>query len=98
MVGYWDDHPIVNTGNPDVKATTYVKEDKLLISVASWADEPVRVQLDIDWETAGIDKSKIKITTPEIKNFQSQRTFELDEEIPIEPTKGWLIIVEEHQD
>lgn len=94
MVGYWDDHPIVKTGNPDVKATTYVKEDKLLISVASWADEPLSIKLDIDWETIGLDKSIAKFKASEIENFQPQRTFELDEAIPIEPTKGWLIIVD----
>ena len=83
----------MKTGNPAVKATTYVKEDKLLISVASWADEPVSIKFDINWETVGIDKSVAIFKAPEIKNFQPQRTYELDEAIPIEPTKGWLIIV-----
>ncbi|RLD36628.1 MAG: hypothetical protein DRI73_00340 [Bacteroidetes bacterium] len=94
MVGYWDDKPIVKTGNKNVMATAYVKENKILISLASWAEKPVKVKLDIDWEATGLDKSKVRITTPEIENFQPGRIFKLDEEIPVEPGRGWLILVE----
>ena len=93
MVGYWDDNPIVTVANPEVKATTYVKEDKILISVASWAENPVRIKLDIDWEAIGIDNSKATFIAPEIENFQPGKVFDLNEAIPIEPTKGWLIII-----
>ena len=94
MVGYWEDHPIVETNDPKVKATTYVKDGKLLISVASWADAPVNVKLEIDWEAVGLDSAKVQLTAPSIENFQLQTTFEVDDNIPIDPTKGWLIIVQ----
>ncbi len=94
MVGYWEDHPIVETNDPKVKATTYVKDGKLLISVASWADSPVNVKLAIDWEAVGLDKSQVQLIAPNIENFQLQTTFEVDDNIPIDPMKGWLIIVQ----
>ncbi len=93
MVGYWDDNPIVQTGNTNVKATTYVRDDEILISVASWEESSVSLKLNIDWEAVGIDKSNATFTAPEIENFQPGKMFNLDEEIRIEPTKGWLIIV-----
>jgi hypothetical protein len=94
MVGYWDDKPVVTTGNQDVKATVYVRQDKILISVASWAEKSVDIKLGIDWDTIRMDKSKVTLIAPEIENFQPGRVFEMDEAITLEPMKGWLIIVE----
>lgn len=93
MVGYWDDNPIVQTGNTNVKATAYVRDDEILISIASWEDGSVSIKLDIDWKAVGIDKSNATFTALEIENFQPEKIFEIDEEIPMEPTKGWLIII-----
>ena len=94
MIGYWDKKPVVSTTNSNVKATAYVKEGKLLISVASWAKEITKVKLDIDWEAVGLDKSKVRMVAPEIENFQSGEIFSVDDEIRIEPIKGWLLIIE----
>lgn len=96
MMGYWDDNPIVKTDNPDVKATAYVKDDKILISLASWADRPVDVALKIDWDAIGLDSGKVRLFAPTIENFQLEKAFSIYEEIPIEPKKGWLIIVEKN--
>ncbi|RTE54071.1 hypothetical protein EHW67_09095 [Arenibacter aquaticus] len=94
MIGYWDRDPVVFCSREDVKATAYVKEGKVMISVASWANETVNIKLDLDWEAVGLDKNKVRIIAPKIEDFQPERTFSIDEEIPIEPTKGWLLIVE----
>jgi len=94
MIGYWDANPVVKTNNSDVKATAYVRDGKVLISVASWANKPVDVLIEIDWNALNIDKSKVNFYAPEIENFQPKRSFGIDEEIPTEPTKGWLIIAE----
>ena len=94
MIGYWDDKPVVIPSRKDVKATAYSKNGKTLISVASWASSTVQVNLDIDWESLGLDPSKVKIKAPEIENFQPSREFAIDQSIPLEPTKGWLLVVE----
>ena len=95
MVGYWEDNPVVSTNNSDVKATAYINEGKILISIASWAKKPVKVMLNIDWKKIGLEKFKVRVYAPEVENFQAKRLYEIDSEIPIEPTKGWLIVVEQ---
>ncbi|WP_242132538.1 glycoside hydrolase domain-containing protein [Aestuariivivens marinum] len=94
MIGYWEKQPVVSTSNPAVKATAYVKEDKMLIAVASWAKEAVNVKLNIDWQAVGIDMSKVKVKAPKIENFQPEQLFSVDDDLTIDPTKGWLLVVE----
>ncbi len=95
MIGYWDEKPIVTTSNKDVLATAYLKNKKMLISIASWAKETTSVKLKIDFARAGINPDNIKITAPAIKNFQPEKAFARDESITIESKKGWLLVVEE---
>lgn len=96
MVGYWEDKAIVRTNNPDVKATAYVKDNKILISLASWANRSVDVALEIDWDAIGLDKGKVRLSAPAIENFQAEKVFNIHEKIPIEAKKGWLIIIEKN--
>ncbi|HSQ44761.1 MAG TPA: glycoside hydrolase domain-containing protein, partial [Ginsengibacter sp.] len=93
MIGYWVGDNPVKTGNDSVLATIYKKEGKVLVSVASWANDKVYVQLSIDWKKLGIDPTKATITAPEVKNFQPVKTFQLNEKIPVEKGKGWLLII-----
>jgi hypothetical protein len=94
MIGYWlDDNP-VKIGNTDkVLATVFKKSGKALISIASWENNDVDVDLVIDWKRLGIDPAKATITAPEIKNFQHTRTFKQGEKIPVEKGKGWLLVI-----
>ena len=94
MVGYWEDQPLVTASNKDVLATAYVKDKKVLISVASWATETISVTLNLDYERLGLDPKKVKITAPELKNIQKARSFNPGEPLSIDPTKGWLLVVE----
>ena len=93
MIGYWSDNCPVKTDNENVLATVYKKKGAALISIASWADDDTGVQLIIDWKKLGINPAKATITAPEVKNFQHAHTFQLDEKIPVEKGKGWLLIV-----
>ena len=95
MLGYWDDKTVVSTSNKEVLATAYLKNKKMLISVASWANEKVDITLNIDFKRAGLNPDKIQITAPAIDKFQPERTFGKNESIPVEPKKGWLLILEE---
>jgi len=70
-----------------------VKNGKTLISIASWAKETKSVSLTFDWNAIGIDKTKAKLTAPAIEAFQDAREFNIDNAIPVEPGKGWLIVV-----
>ena len=93
MIGYWVDTNPVKTGNDKVLATVYKKNGAVLVSIASWADADTTIQLKIDWKQLGIDPSKATITAPDIAKFQQGRTFKLDEKIPVQQAKGWLLII-----
>lgn len=93
MIGYWVSHNPVKTNNSDVLATIYVKGKKAMISIASWAPENTKIKLNIDWKALGIDPSKATLTAPEIKNFQPESKFSVNDEIPVQKGKGWLLIL-----
>jgi hypothetical protein len=93
MIGYWSENCPVKTTNPKVLATVYKKKGMALIAIASWADEDVKVKLNIDWKKLGIDPAKATITIPEIKNFQAAQQFSVNDELPVVKGKGWLLIV-----
>ncbi|HKO82376.1 MAG TPA: glycoside hydrolase domain-containing protein, partial [Chitinophagaceae bacterium] len=95
MIGYWSESCPVKTNNEKVLATVYKKKGTALISIASWADTNANVQLEIDWNKLGIDPAKATIGAPAVKNFQAQRIFKLNEAIPVEKGKGWILIIKE---
>ncbi|MEO6134609.1 MAG: glycoside hydrolase domain-containing protein, partial [Ginsengibacter sp.] len=75
MIGYWVEGNPVKTSDPKVLATVYQKNGKAMVSIASWADSDTEIELNIDWEKLGINKSSASIVAPEIRNFQTGRTF-----------------------
>jgi hypothetical protein len=95
MIGYWDSACPVQTDNKDVLATAYVKPGKTLISLASWAKEPAKIKLTVDWKALGIDMRKAQLTAPAIQGLQDATELQWSGEIPVEPAKGWLLILEE---
>lgn len=95
MIGYWEKNPVVLTTDPDVLATVYLKDGEMLVAIASWAEKPVRVSLKIDWDKTGMNPAKVKIFSPQIKAYQEERSFGIDEKIPVEPKMGWLLWFQE---
>ncbi len=98
MIGYWDEHPVVKTTHPEVLATAYLKDDKMLVSLASWADHPVNVKLVIDWKKTGLDPEEMVFRAPWILNFQEEKQFTQNQSILVKPKKGWLIYIERKSD
>lgn len=94
MIGYWVDHNPVKTDHPQVLATIYKKDKKVLVSLASWAADDVNVKLTIDWNALGIDPATARITAPEVKNFQPAASFKDGDLIKVATGKGWLLIIE----
>lgn len=95
MIGYWDDNAPVKTDNMKVKATVYIKDNKVLIVLGSWLSEPVSVNLEIDWEALGLRKSNVEMLVPGIDNYQGKGSQRIDDAIPVD-AKGvkFLIITE----
>ena len=94
MVGYWVASNPVKTDLPDVLATAYIKKDRVLVSVASWAKAPVMARLKIDWKALGLDPKKARLIAPAIPDVQFAAEYAPDDPIPFEPGKGWLLILE----
>ena len=95
MLGWWDKNVPVKTGRSDVLATVYTKEGKSLIALASWANHEVDIQLEVDWQSLGIDPHRAIITAPEMDLFQPENTFKLRQLITVPAGKGFLLIVDE---
>lgn len=93
MIGYWVSHNPIKTDNKDVLATAYLKDKKVMIAIASWAQDDTKFKLNIDWKALGIDSAKAKLTAPEITSFQPGSEFGLNDEIPVSKGKGWLLIL-----
>ena len=95
MVGWWVHDTPVKTDNPAVLATSYVRKGKrTLISIASWAPQAVKVKLHIDWKALGLSPHGATLRAPAVQDFQPAATFAPGQPIPVEPGKGWLLIVE----
>ncbi|MGB9596756.1 MAG: glycoside hydrolase domain-containing protein, partial [Candidatus Poribacteria bacterium] len=93
MIGYWDKNCPVKTDNKNVLATVYRKTEKSLVSIASWAKELTNCKLDIDWKTLGLDEKNSVLDAPAIEGFQPSAIFRPSDKIPIEPGRGWLLII-----
>ena len=94
MIGWWSPSAPVKTDNDDVLATTYLREGKALVSVASWAPDIANVKLTIDWKALGIDPARARLRAPAIKDFQDVAIFAPTDAIPIPPGRGRLLIIE----
>ncbi len=95
MIGYWDDACPVRTGRKDVLATAYVREGKTLVAIGSWSSAPVDLKLAIDFKALGLDPHRAHLLAPTIAGIQGRRVFQPDEAIPVEPGRGWLLLLDE---
>ena len=93
MLGYWSPACPVRTDNPNVLATAYVREGRTLISLASWNKTPVSVRLKIDWKALGLDPDTATMSAPPVKGFQPESRFTVGDPIPVEPAKGWMLLL-----
>lgn len=94
MRGWWAPDTPVRTGRTDVLATTYLRRDRALVAVASWAKDTIPVTLQIDWKTLGLDPARVRVYAPEIPGYQPARSFRVGEPIPVPPGRGWLIRID----
>ena len=95
MIGYWVNDNPVKTNNEDVIATVYKKKGSVLISIAGWAQNDTNIKLKIDWKALGLNPEKAVLTAPAITNFQPEKEFKTNDEIPVAKNKGWLLILKE---
>ncbi|RLE01427.1 MAG: hypothetical protein DRI99_07355, partial [Candidatus Aminicenantes bacterium] len=93
MYGYWSPNCPVRTNEPDILTTVYLKPGEALVALASWAEETKQVKLNVDWEKLGLSPEQAVIEAPAVADFQPAAQFKPTERIPVEPAKGWLLII-----
>ena len=54
-------------------------------------------ELEIDWKKLGMDPIGCILDAPFIEDFQESRRFQCQDTIPMEPGKGWLLILSENR-
>jgi len=94
MIGWWVHDAPVKTGRDDVLATSYVRDGKTLIAIASWAPQKTDVKLLIDWKALGMKPHNATLVAPAVEGFQPAAQFKPGDAIPVEPGKGWLLILD----
>lgn len=95
MIGWWEEGVPVTTNKTDVLVTVYRKDEKSLVSIASWPKQTERILLKIDWQKLGIDSRRVKCTAPELDGLQNFSSFTPDQTISVQPEKGYLLLFEQ---
>ena len=94
MIGWWVRDAPVKTGRDDVLATSYVRDGKTLIALASWAPQNTTVKLQIDWKALGLKPGNATLKAPAVAGFQPAAEFRPGDAVSVEPGKGWLLVLE----
>jgi hypothetical protein len=91
-VGYWDTANPAMTDHPEVLASAYIKNDKVLIALGNWTDKEQNVSLELDWKKMGLDASRAKIEIPEIEKLQDGGAADL-KHLKIPASRGLILII-----
>jgi len=92
MYGYWMPDCPVKSHHTDVPATVYVKKDKAMIVLASWADRTVSLKLDYDWDALGMNPENTELYIPPMDYLQDEFTFAHPyDSISVRAKRGWLL-------
>ncbi len=94
MIGYWVSNNPVKTNRKDVLATCYVKDNKTMIAIASWAEKDIDIKLNIDWKQLQLDPRTTRLYGPEIPLFQDEIQFEPTQTFKVKKGKGYLLILQ----
>lgn len=84
--GWWDPSCPVTTDNPDVRASVYRRDGRIMIALASWAPTATEVHLTI----RGMRLARL--TAPEIEGAQEAGTFDPSGPFTIGTGEGLLLL------
>lgn len=93
MLGYWDEDCPVRTSDPEVKATAYVKADQVLVSVGNFSNQDKTVTLSFDWNALGMRPDQVTLEKPEVADFQTAGSLQLQAPIPVKSKEGFLLLL-----
>jgi hypothetical protein len=91
-IGYWDQTNPVTTGNKDVLASIYLKENKAMIAIGNWTDTDQSVNLQIDWKKLGMNPETATVEIPAIDGLQTAGAANV-KQLHIPASKGLILII-----
>lgn len=94
MIGYWDERPVVTTGNELVKATVFKHKDRTLVVVGNFNTRTETVSIDIDYSQLELSSAKKQGILPDLGYMQQPGTIDVSKPISIEPKKAVFFILE----
>jgi hypothetical protein len=92
LLGYWLPAPPVETGDPRILATIYQRDSRVLIALASWADEDVTIGLRLSPELSA-GWSGARALTPAVEGLQQAATVDLAR-LVIPANQGLWVVLE----
>ena len=97
MSGFWEPDAAVTATDEAVKVTAYERKGRVLLSIGNYSDTLKHVRLHIDRKRLCLKGKNYRLRAPEIPTFQAAGEWGMEEEIPVEPRKGWLLLLEEEK-
>lgn len=94
MIGYWEENPVVNTNNEQVKATAFKHNGKTLVVLGNFNTKAETVSVNIDRKQLGLSFNKNTAILPDLGYMQSSGTMDITQPIKIEPKKAIFFILE----
>ncbi|MFP5356233.1 MAG: glycoside hydrolase domain-containing protein [Gemmatimonadota bacterium] len=94
MIGWWSGLAPVMASDTAVKATTWVRPGRAMVSLGSWRDTDTRVTLRIDWKALGLDPARTRVRAPAIAGFQEAREWRPGGAITLPAKRGIILLLE----
>jgi len=95
MIGYWvDDSPVkINSGK--IRSTVFVKDEKAMIVLASWAENDLELDLEIDLTALGYDRTSLQLSSPAMEGLQEYMEYNIHSPITVPAQSGLILVLEE---
>lgn len=94
MLGFWDKDCPIQTNQPSVKATAYIKGDQTLIAIGNFDSKEQTFQLNFNWQMLGLNPENAVLVVPEVTDFQSSASYAISDSITVKAKRGYLLILQ----
>ncbi|HET9065660.1 MAG TPA: glycoside hydrolase domain-containing protein [Gemmatimonadales bacterium] len=92
MMGYWLPTPPVTTGNDAVRATAYVRDNRILVAIGSWSDQDETIALRLD-PVLTKGWGAMRATAPAVAGLQPGGAVDLSR-VVVPAKQGLFVVIE----
>ncbi|NND70578.1 MAG: hypothetical protein HKN43_03270, partial [Rhodothermales bacterium] len=94
MIGYWIDDTPVTADSDIILATTFIRDDRVLVVLASWSEQDEEVGLVVDWSQLGIDPQDARITIAQVDSLQPEERRVAPDNLVVPANQGLFLTIE----